>query len=59
MTINQQKQASSRAKPGTKKTGNYYRVVIRDKNQISSFRTQKVGDSGRPQRVAGHRKSGS
>ena len=50
---------AKRAKPGTKGTGDYYRVIVRPKEQFKSFRTQDVGDPGGLQRVAGHRSSGS
>jgi len=48
-----------RAKPGSKGKGDYYRIVVRDKNQFSSFKTHDVGDKGGIQRIAGHRPSGS
>lgn len=54
-----QPEGRSRAKPGTKGEGDYYRVVIRDKSQFTSFRTHDIGDEGGIQRLAGHRKSGS
>lgn len=54
-----QPQGRNRAKPGEKSGGDYYRVVVRDKNQFTSFRNQDVGEPGGIQRVAGHRKSGS
>ena len=49
----------SRAKPGRKGEGDYYRIEVRDKNQFSSFRTHDVGSEGHTQRIAGRRKSGS
>jgi len=54
-----QPEGRSRAKPGAKGTGNYYRVVVRDRNEFTSFRTQDVGREGHVQRLAGRRKSGS
>ncbi|KUK76984.1 MAG: Uncharacterized protein XD93_0605 [candidate division WS6 bacterium 34_10] len=54
-----QPQGRKRAKPGTKGKGDYYRIVVRDKNQFSSFKTHDVGDKGGIQRIAGHRPSGS
>ena len=54
-----QPEGKSRAKPGTKGEGDYYRIVVRDKNQFTTFRNQDVGETGGLQRVAGHRKSGS
>ncbi len=49
----------TRAKPGTKGTGDYYRVEVRPKSQFKSFRVQDVGDPGGLERLAGHRSSGS
>ncbi len=49
----------SRAKPGTKGEGDYYRIVVRDKNQFSSFRYHDIGRTGHTLRLTGHRKSGS
>lgn len=54
-----QPEGRRRAKPGTKGSGDYFRVVVRDKNQFTSFRNQDVGEKGGLQRVAGHRPSGS
>jgi hypothetical protein len=54
-----QPEGRKRAKPGSKGTGEYYRIAVRDKNQFSSFKTSDVGDKGGIQRVAGHRPSGS
>lgn len=54
-----QPQGRKRAKPGTKGKGDYYRIIVRDKNQFSSFKTHDVGDKGGIQRIAGHRPSGS
>jgi hypothetical protein len=54
-----QPEGRKRAKPGTKGTGEYYRITVRDKYQFSSFKTDDVGDKGGIQRVAGHRASGS
>lgn len=50
---------SRRAEPGTKGTGDYYRIIVRPSSQFRSFMTQDVGDPGGIQRVAGHRASGS
>jgi hypothetical protein len=47
------------AKPGAKGTGDYYRIVVRPKEQFSSFRTQDIGRPGGLQRLAGKRTSGS
>jgi hypothetical protein len=54
-----QPEGRKRAKPGSKGTGEYYRITVRNKNQFSSFKTDDVGDKGGIQRVAGHRPSGS
>lgn len=54
-----QPEGRSRAKPGTKGTGNYFRIVVRPKGQFKSFRNQDVGKPGGLQRVAGRRSSGS
>src|SRR6056297_1307621 len=54
-----QPEGQKRAKPGEKSGGDYFRVVVRDKSQFTSFRNQDVGEPGGVQRVAGHRKSGS
>ncbi len=55
-----QPEGRARAKPGSKEdTGEYYHIVVRDKKQFTSFRTQDIGRKGHSQRVAGHRKSGS
>ena len=54
-----QPQGRGRAKPGTGGSGEYYRVVVRPKEQFVTFRIQDVGDPGGLQRVAGKRSSGS
>jgi hypothetical protein len=54
-----QPEGRQRTKPGAGGSGDYYRVVVRDKNQFSSFRMHDVGRSGHAKRLAGHRKSGS
>lgn len=54
-----QPEGRQRAKPGEKGTGEYFRIVVRDKYQFTSFKTHDVGDPGGIQRIAGHRKSGS
>lgn len=48
-----------RAKPGTKGSGQYYRIVVRPKDQFVTFRNQDVGKPGGLQRLAGKRSSGS
>jgi len=54
-----QPEGRKRAKPGSKGSGDYYRITVRDKNQFSSFKTHDVGDKRGIQRIAGHRPSGS
>ena len=51
--------AKSRAKPGTKGEGKFYRIVVRPKSEFVTFRNQDVGKKGHLQRLAGRRKSGS
>lgn len=48
-----------RAKPGSKGTGNYYRIIVRPKVQFITFRHQDVGERGHLLRLAGKRTSGS
>jgi hypothetical protein len=52
-------QRSSREKPGSGGSGNYYHVEVREGSDFETFRTQDVGDEGHLQRVAGKRSSGS
>jgi hypothetical protein len=54
-----QPKGRQRKKPGTTGEGEYFHVVVRDKNQFEDFRSQDVGDSGHSIRVAGKRKNGS
>lgn len=54
-----QPQGKGRARPGSKGTGDYYRVIVRPQSQFVSFRVQDVGEPGGLERVAGHRSSGS
>jgi hypothetical protein len=53
-----QPEGRKRAKPGTKGTGDFFRIVVRPKEEFTSFRNQDVGDPGHLQRLAG-RRSGS
>lgn len=49
-----------RAKVGTKGTGDYYRIVVRPKDEFVTFRYHDVGQKdGDLQRLAGKRQSGS
>lgn len=54
-----QPEGRARAKPGTMGGGDFYRVVVRPKEQFTSFRIQDVGRKGHSERVAGRRASGS
>lgn len=54
-----QPEGRSRAKPGTKGEGEYFRIVIRDKDQFQTFRYHDVGRQGHIQRLSGKRSSGS
>ena len=54
-----QPQGRGRARPGTKGTGDYYRIVVRPKDDFVTFRYQDVGEPGHLQRLAGKRNSGS
>lgn len=54
-----QPEGSKRAKPGSQGEGDYYRIVVRDKEDFTTFRTHDVGDKGHILRLAGKRSSGS
>lgn len=54
-----QPQGRMRARPGSKGTGDYYRVVVRPQSEFVSLRTQDVGTPGNLLRIAGRRSSGS
>jgi len=54
-----QPEGRSRAKPGTKGGGDYFRIVVRPKEQFVTFRMQDVGKPGGLQRLSGKRNSGS
>lgn len=54
-----QPEGKKRAKPGTTGEGDYYRIVVRSKDQFSTFRYHDVGDKGHIMRLAGKRASGS
>lgn len=54
-----QPEGRARAKLGSTGKGEYYRIVVRPKEQFVTFRNQDVGDPGGLQRVAGKRNSGS
>ena len=54
-----QPEGRKRAKPGTKGGGEYYRIIVRPKDEFTSFRYQDVGEKGHILRLAGKRSSGS
>jgi hypothetical protein len=54
-----QPEGRKRAKPGTQATGDYFRIVVRPKEQFVTFRNHDVGEPGGLQRLAGKRSSGS
>jgi len=54
-----QPEGRERSKPGSRGKGDFFRVIVRDKNQFTSFKTHDVGDKGGIERIAGHRQSGS
>ena len=54
-----QPQGRGRKKPGTGGEGEFYRIVVRPKEEFATFRTQDVGEPGGLERVAGKRESGS
>jgi hypothetical protein len=48
-----------RKAPGTGGKGKFFRIVVRPKEEFTSFRIQDVGSKGHLERLAGHRSSGS
>jgi hypothetical protein len=54
-----QPQGRGRTKPGATGEGEFYRIVVRPKEEFVTFRTQDVGGPGHIERVAGKRRSGS
>ncbi len=54
-----QPEGRMRAKPGTKGEGSYYRIVVRPKEEFTTFRYHDIGQKGHLQRLAGKRSSGS
>jgi len=54
-----QPQGRGRKKPGTGGEGEFYRIVVRPKEEFQTFRTQDVGKPGGLERVGGKRESGS
>jgi hypothetical protein len=54
------KQQKTRAQPGTKGGGSYFRIVLRPKSDFELFRYHDVGeDGGDLQRLAGRKRSGT
>ncbi len=54
-----QPQGNTRKKPGTTGEGDYYRIIVRQKNQFTMFRYHDVGKKSHIQRLSGKRPSGS
>jgi hypothetical protein len=54
-----QPEGRQRAKPGTKGEGDYFRIVVRPKDNFTTFRYHDVGEKGHILRLAGKRSSGS
>ena len=54
-----QPEGRKRAKPGTKGGGDFFRVVVRPKEEFTTFRYHDVGGPGHIERLAGKRQSGS
>ena len=54
-----QPEGRSRAKTGTTGEGEYFRIVVRPKEEFRTFRYHDIGKEGHVQRLAGRRQSGS
>jgi len=54
-----QPEGSQRAEPGTKGAGDYFRIIVRPKEEFTTFRYDDVGEKGHIVRLAGQRSSGS
>ncbi len=54
-----QPEGRHRAKPGTQGEGKYFRIVVRPKDEFTTFRYHDIGEKGHLQRLAGKRSSGS
>jgi len=52
-------EGKKRAKPRTKGEGDYFRIVVRSKDEFATFRYQDVGEKGHVLRLVGKRSSGS
>jgi hypothetical protein len=54
-----QPEGRKRAKPGTKGGGDYFRIIVRPKDEFTTFRYHDVGEKGHIMRLAGKRSSGT
>jgi len=54
-----QPEGRKRARPGAKGEGDYFRIVLRPREEFATFRTVDLGEPGHVLRVAGKRSSGS
>ncbi|HSW37709.1 MAG TPA: hypothetical protein VLG37_05085 [Candidatus Saccharimonadales bacterium] len=54
-----QPEGRGRAKPGTKGEGDYYRIIVRPKEEFVTFRYHDVGKTGGLERLSGKRGSDS
>lgn len=54
-----QPEGRARAKPGTVGSGDYFRIVVRPKDEFVTFRYHDIGEPGHLQRLGGKRQSGS
>lgn len=53
-----QPQGRKREKPGTKGEGDYFRIIVRPKEEFKIFRYHDIGKTGGVERLAGKRQSG-
>jgi len=53
-----QPEGRKRAKAGTTGEGDYFRIVVRPKEEFTTFRHHDVGEKGHILRLAGKRSSG-
>ena len=54
-----QPEGGGRERPGVKGEGDFFRIIVRPKEEFITFRNQDVGKPGHIQRLSGQRKSGS
>ncbi len=59
MEAEKQAPHARREKPGATGEGEYYRIVVRPKDEFVTFRNHDVGKTGHIQRLAGRRSTGS